>query len=420
MTAGPQQSAKVHVDDGIARTSAEKPLMSALRWLPLAVVGAIAIALVERAIHGAWPFWMEDFDVQRMAAAAALHGDALYHAPEPRTGLFYTHTPFAALLFIPFALVPATLAGIAWYAVEALFLELAVWIMLGVVGVRRAGRRAGLTLGITLGALLLDPIDYDLRLGQPHLMLMVLVLADFVYGAGRRWHGVGIGLAAGVKLVPLIFILYLLLTRRIRAAITAAGTFLLTVAVGFAFLPGDSVEYFGRGTALNLPRIGLPQLPFDQSLRGVLARLGLTGSPVSPVWLVTALLVVAAGLLIAVRLYQAGERTWAVLACGLTSVLVSPVSWEHYWVWVLPIMIMLGAQAVRHRSVFPAVLVVLLAAAFGPRWLHWFAPVDAAIELRLNPLQQLAAAVFPLAGLILLLVLAITVRRRRLGAPRPG
>ena len=45
------------------------------------------------------------------------------------------------------------------------------------------------------------------------------------------------GIAAGIKLVPLIFIPYLLLTRRFRQAAVAAAAFAATVAAGFIVLP---------------------------------------------------------------------------------------------------------------------------------------------------------------------------------------
>ena len=49
-------------------------------------------------------------------------------------------------------------------------------------------------------------------------MLLALVLVDLGYDLGR-WRGVAIGVAAGVKLTPLIFIPYLWLIGRRRAAI---------------------------------------------------------------------------------------------------------------------------------------------------------------------------------------------------------
>ena len=105
--------------------------------------------------------------------------------------------------------------------------------------------RLGATLGVSALALLTEPVQQTLALGQVNLLLMLLVVADLLTpdalrGRTRWWHGIGIGLAAGVKLTPLIFIPYLLLVRRYRQAATAAGVFAATVALGYAVLPRDS------------------------------------------------------------------------------------------------------------------------------------------------------------------------------------
>ena len=80
-------------------------------------------------------------------------------------------------------------------------------------------------------ALATEPVQQTLALGQVNLLLMLLVVADLLTagaltpgeGRTRWWHGLGIGIAAGVKLTPLIFIPYLLLIRRYRQAATATA-----------------------------------------------------------------------------------------------------------------------------------------------------------------------------------------------------
>ena len=53
-------------------------------------------------------------------------------------------------------------------------------------------------------------------------------------------------------------------------------------------------------------------------------------------WIILAILVVIAGLVTAALLYRAGQPVPAMLACALTGLLVSPLSWDHHWVWVAP------------------------------------------------------------------------------------
>ena len=54
------------------------------------------------------------------------------------------------------------------------------------------------------------------------------------------------------------------------------------------------------------------------------------------VWLVLAVAVGLAGLAAAARLHAAGRPVAGWLTCALTGLLVSPISWDHHWVWIAP------------------------------------------------------------------------------------
>ena len=171
-------------------------------------------------------------------------------------------------------------------------------------------------------------------------------------GRTRWWHGIGIGVAAGVKLTPLIFIPYLILTRRYRQAATATGVFAATVALGYAVLPGDSGTYWAQGLFLKANRIVFLGTRGNQSLRGILTRLAGSVSSGTVLWIAVAVLVAVAGLAAAALLYRARQPVPAMLACALTGLLVSPLSWDHHWVWVAPgiaLLAHLGATAARGR-----------------------------------------------------------------------
>jgi len=198
-------------------------------------------------------------------------------------------------------------------------------------------------------------VQQTLSLGQVNLLLMALITADLLTGAAlvpgartRWWHGIGIGIAAGVKLTPLIFIPYLLLVRKFRQAATATAVFAATVALGYAIAPRDSGAYWADRLFLNANRIVFLGTRGNQSLRGVLTRLaGSVTSGAAP-WIAAAALVVIVGLLTAAVLYRAGHPVPAMLACALTGLLVSPLSWDHHWVWValgIALLAHLGAQA---------------------------------------------------------------------------
>jgi alpha-1,2-mannosyltransferase len=175
--------------------------------------------------------------------------------------------------------------------------------------------------------------------GQINVALMALCLADLLGVRPRRLPaGVLIGLAAAVKLTPAIFIVYLLLTRRWRAAVTATITAAVATLAAFAVSPADSrTFYFDLLWHLDA-RVGLGNNAGigNQSLQGAVLRLGLPERWVHPTWLVLAVLVGVAGI-------WASRRAWArrgdlagASAAGLVAVLVSPVSWPHYLVWLIP------------------------------------------------------------------------------------
>src|SRR6185503_21371042 len=75
-------------------------------------------------------------------------------------------------------------------------------------------------------ALIFEPVRETITFGQVNTLLLTLVAGDMLLGVarGRRWAGVGIGLATAIKLTPGVFILYLLITRRWRPAGVATGT----------------------------------------------------------------------------------------------------------------------------------------------------------------------------------------------------
>lgn len=399
----------------------EKSFHNTPLWWALGLLGAVAVAVLLVYVQ---QWWRVDYAVYRFAGDIVLHGGDLYQ-DTTESGLYFTYTPFAALLFTPFALGSLEATSLLWAILESVFLALAVWVTLAAVQVKSRGHRAALTVSVVAAALLLGPVDWDLRLGQINILLMLLVLVDLVRGDGRRWQGIGIGIAAGIKLVPLIYIGYLAVTGRLRAAATAAGAFVATVVVGYVLLPGASAGYwFGAGMAAD--RIGVPQGPFNQSLRGVFARLLGSAEPINITWLVTAAVVGCAGLVAAVALHRAGHTLRGMLVCVLTALLVSPVSWVPHWVWVVPLLIIIGSMAIRGRSLWWAAVFVGTAAVFGLRLWFWVIPLEALFpfstdNLNMPAATQLAVDGYAIAALVLIVILAWPVitgyRKRTTRAP---
>ena len=143
------------------------------------------------------------------------------------------------------------------------------------------------------------------------------------------------GVAAGIKLVPLIFVPYLLVTRKWREAAGCVGGFLATVVIGFVVLPRDSSKWWLHGMVFSDGnRTGFTGWAGNQSLRAIITRL--TGSITAGTdpWIVASVLAVILGITAAYLLERAGYHVVALLTTALTGLLVSPISWDHHWVWI--------------------------------------------------------------------------------------
>jgi alpha-1,2-mannosyltransferase len=227
-------------------------------------------------------------------------------------------------------------------------------------------RRPEGVFAVSAIALLTWPVAYTLHLGEVNLILAALVGADVLRRHdGGWWQGIGTGLAAWIKLTPLIFAVYLAVTGRVRAAVTAAGVFAATVAAGFAWLPARSRTFWLGGLFYNQTRIGNPANPSDQSLAGALARLVGTGDPPQGWWLAAAPVTGLAGLAVAAWAHRRGHRLAGAVCCAITGLLISPLSWTHHWVWAIPLLVWLTAAAWRRRSVVCGLAAAAEAAVFS-------------------------------------------------------
>jgi alpha-1,2-mannosyltransferase len=361
-------------------------------WAPVLVL--VAAAAVAGALRGG----LTDLLVYRYGAGELLHGLPLYESRDPVTGLHFTYPPFAAVLLAPLALVPSWLAAGLWTGTSAAALAATV------VVVRRAlGRTtpAWLVAVLAAGALALEPVWQDLTFGQVNLFLMLAVLVD-LQRPGRRWSGVLVGIAAGVKLTPLVFIALLVLVRRPRDAGRAAVAFAGTVAVGFVAAPGSAAAYWTHGL-VDASRVGPPALAHNQSVYGALARL--LGAPAPAwLWLVVATPLSVAIVLVAATWWRRGDRMLAACLGGLAMLVASPISWSHHWVWAVPVALVLWE---RSRPVCLAWIAV-----FVTRPVLW-PPWGQGREHAWGPLDHVLGNAYLLAALLVTVWAATRLRATR-------
>ncbi|MCK9897830.1 glycosyltransferase 87 family protein [Frankia sp. AgB32] len=330
-----------HPDD---RTSAT--LFTGRRTIALLVTGACAAGAV-----GAVGLRI-DLAVYRMGGDALLHGRPLYGEVMPRTGLPFTYPPFAAFLFAPIAALPQWTAQALWGGLLFVCLAFFVRELADAAGLpgrplmaATAGRpfaAGGLLVGTAAVVLACEPVRQNFGFGQVNLPLALMVLLDLRGRSGRLPSGVLLGLAGAIKLTPMIFLPYLLLVGRWRAAAVASATFLGCGALSALPTATDS-HLFWTKLVVDPSYIGGTPYAANQSLCGVLTRIAGHAIYDESWYRAVILAVAAAGLILAALVTRRGDALLGWTVCGLTGLLVSPVSWTHHWLWALAAVAWLAA-----------------------------------------------------------------------------
>lgn len=273
-----------------------------------------------------------DLEVYRDAGTSVLTGRPVYDwlTASPQL-LPFTYPPIAAIFAMPLALIPPSLLGWLWTAMQMLLL-------LGIVALayrpllERFGRWSLLATGALAGLVLWElPLRDGIRFGQVDIIIVALCAADYLVRNPRWPRGLLVGVATAVKLTPGVFIIHLWLAGRRREAVTAITTAVGLVGLGFLVIPADSADFWFNAI-IDPDRLGSNAGTSNQSLRGMLIRFGLDSGLV---WLPLAALVGWYGFRVAVRASRRGDNLIACAVVGLLAVLLSPVAWIHHLAWVV-------------------------------------------------------------------------------------
>lgn len=403
----------------------------ALVWGAAWLAAAAGLGYAAWQLFGHIPYRI-DIDVYQMGARAWMdgrplyRGDVLFHTPI--VDLPFTYPPLAAIVFCPFAWMHMPAASVAITALTLVLLVSSTVIVLTRLDVWSASavlpgpawlRRWWLAVVAAAAATVwLEPISSNFAFGQINVVLMTLVIADCVPRRTPWPRGLLLGVGMALKLTPAVFLLYFLLRRDHRAALTALASFAEATLLGFVLAWNDSWEYWTH-TVHHTDRIGSASLNTDQNIAGALARLGLGQQERFLLWVAASLLVLAATVWAMRRVLRAGEPTLALVCVALFGLVVSPVSWSHHWVWVLPAVLVTAVLGWRRRN---ALLMVV--SAVGVALMRW-TPID------LLPKHHEASAVWwrQLAGmsyvwwaLAVIVAAGVTVTARgvsREAAPEP-
>ncbi|BDB44464.1 polyprenol-phosphate-mannose-dependent alpha-(1-2)-phosphatidylinositol pentamannoside mannosyltransferase [Mycobacterium kiyosense] len=280
-----------------------------------------------------------DLHVYIGGGAALDHPGTLYsyvYADQtPDFPLPFTYPPFAAVVLYPLHLLPFALVAVLWHAAIVAALYGVVRLCQRLLG--PAGDRRVAMLWTAL-AIWIEPLRSNFDYGQINVFLVLAVL--WAIHSTRWWlSGLLVGLAAGVKLTPAVAGLYLLGARRWAAALFSGAVFLLTVGISLLVV-GDQARYYFTDLLGDAHRIGPVATSFNQSWRGAISRiLGYDAGYGPPVLIAIGATTVVA--LLAWRALRPADQLGRLLVVELFGLLLSPISWTHHWVWLVPLMIWL-------------------------------------------------------------------------------
>lgn len=403
-----------------------------LGWRGFQLLSLAGFGYVAWQLLGHTPYRI-DIDVYRMGGRAWLDGQALYAdgATFHTLGgidLPFTYPPLSAVIFAPFAWLPLPVASALMTAITLTLLVVATvlvltrldfWVGASAVTAEPAWlRRTWVALAVVaLAVSHLEPLRANFEFGQINVVLMTLVIADCVPRRTPWPRGLLLGLAIALKLTPAVFLVYFLLRRDGRAALTAVASFVAATVLGCVLAWRDSWEYW-TSTLLDTDRIGNSTLNTNQNIAALLAREEYGETTHFLLW--TAACFAALGLTVWAgrRVLAADEPVLALICVALFGLVVSPVSWSHHWVWTLPTLVVLVILAYRRRS---AALALVTAA--GIALLVW-TPIELLPEHReaaASWWRQLLGGSYVWWALAVIVTAGLAVTQPHLSRPRsPG
>lgn len=309
-----------------------------------------------------------DFDAYYAAGQRILSADALYAGSAVAFG--FVGPPVQALLFAPLAPLGPVASRLVWFAINVVLLWYALATWAGVLAASPPHLRLRTRqLAAAWAFLPILAIAFPLQTQFEHqnLNIVLLALAAFGVDAFARGRaatgGAAFGLAAAIKVYPVLALVWLAARRRWKAF--GAGV----VVAGVASVAPIVIRGLDRFVAdvadwRTLVGSGWPTRRANQSIVAMWGRylLGegpdgyptLTTDQTTVVMLaaLTALLLIVPLVLVLRRRPASVTGLAPEIACvNAIAVLVSPIAWEHYWVAFFPPLVVLARSRRREARI---------------------------------------------------------------------
>ncbi len=300
------------------------------------------------------------------------------------------HPPASVFILLPLAPLEYRTAHAAWNGISLIAMLVSLGLLIGRFGL---GLPAWTFFPILALILTSNSFTQQMIQGQLNLLLLLLFTLAWIMHRGNRsfQSGLWMGLAAAVKLFPAFMGLYYLMRRDWRAVAGMAVSFTLLNGLAAGVLGVQTYrDYFGR----VVPEVRDGFLDFwpNASISGFWSKLlDAPNGHVIPVAYFPALAaaltwlsVLAVTGLAAWKCWRArteAERDVAFAVCMVAMMLVSPITWDHYFMLLVLAWAILWQQLPRRASWRIALLAsIIVLGTMRPRWL-WDAVIPGPGEL---------------------------------------
>jgi alpha-1,2-mannosyltransferase len=290
------------------------------------------------------------------------HGYNLYSIRDHHQ--YFTYPPAALLLFWPLSWFTFRIDVVWWMILSVLALA-------GMIGLTWRATRpsppwviaAGSLWGALVSIAVFPVISTGLALGQIGLFLTVMLAADYLALKGR-FQGVLTGVAAAIKIYPIVFVIGWLVRRQWRPALSAIGSGAVTTLISWALWPTSMSQFISRqllgGHELshfwhNLHWRAVSSSPYTWFFRPPFN----AGSWASGAGWAASIAAVALGMWAAQRLWRAGCRASSFVMMMGASVLAGPVTWDHYYTFA-PLLIFVVVENWERRVLVYASCLAML------------------------------------------------------------
>lgn len=306
---------------------------------------------------GAWP-----------AGWNVLHGQSPYLPADSNVLLRHPNSfvtpPVLAVLAAPYSLLPYAVAVALWNLSCAAALAGALWLL----GVR--------DLRLYVLCLASVPAIDSFETGQADGILALTAAVAWRFRDSRAGP-VALGGLIAAKLLALPLLVWLLATRRFRAAVLAIASSALFLVASWSLIGFKGLTEYPALLAADAKAFEVWDLSL--SLPGALMHVGASANVATPLAIGFALLAGAA----IVALGHRADRAWFAAALCF-SLLASPILWWHYLVilfaplaissnrrptvWLLPSWGLWAVFVVLHPAGLPRAMIAIVAALVLPLW----------------------------------------------------